>query len=535
MRDNSSAFYARNYFWLLLLVITVITVICLFKPLLLSVDSTYGFLAYKGTLLSRSFNIIQDIPAWDINGMNKVFVSWWSPGQWIFPGILNYFFGTRLGIASIWITFVSLIIGFAGYRRVFTHYKFSPLVSNLSLLIIFSSSTLYYCFIIYQGGEVLEFSIFPWFLLYVIRIRNISVSNLAGVAGIFACCFIAKTTLLIYCTLVLIARIFQLSSAPHKTLVSFKARNTLLILPAILILISTYFFYLSRGPHPAMINHFRISPEGILIPMTSPVTSILSIQQWVDRIARILSGFINPDFLSGFVYIFYAIILIFLSYLIRLLYRDKSISRDYKSLFIILYIGLFVFFVVAYSFSANIDFDSRHFKLVGYLFIPGILTLLLERIKQFRMELLVLGFWLVALVDIIYLKHKWARNRYLSINYFYRSYQPGIGMDNLDKTSYNELMHIDQKMTGQGGNFIFFVESTSDIGIDLYQRFIPFKPTDGDREKIYHKSGPELIIGISKKTLERQPGILRLKFPDYNNFRVISKTDDYIFILGKNY
>jgi hypothetical protein len=142
MRDNSSFYYPKKYLWVLPVVIAVITVYCLFKPLLLSIDSAYGFLAYKGTLFSHSFNIIPDLPTSDINGMNKVFVSWWSPGQWIFPGIVNYLFGTRLGVASILITFAALIFGFAGYKRVFDHYKFSPAVSFLSLVLIFSSSTL---------------------------------------------------------------------------------------------------------------------------------------------------------------------------------------------------------------------------------------------------------------------------------------------------------------------------------------------------------------------------------------------------------
>ena len=140
----------------------------------------------------------------------------------------------------------------------------------MSSLVIFSGATLYYCFIIYQGGEILEFAFFPWFLLYVFRIREISIRNLLGIAVLFLLCFIAKTTLIVYCILVLIAKLLLLiqSSLENRTGFQFSLGKLTLLLPAGCMVGLIYLFYLSRGPHPTLMNHLQISPEGFLIPLS---------------------------------------------------------------------------------------------------------------------------------------------------------------------------------------------------------------------------------------------------------------------------
>ena len=150
------SFSPCRYIWILLLLMTVVTVFCFFRPLVLSVDSTYGFLAYKGTLFFRQFNVIQQIPVNDMGRVNPVFMSWWSPGQWLFPGALNAVLGIRLGVGAILVSVIALVTGFIGYYRLFLFFNFSFAISLLSILIIFSSSTLYYSLIVYQGGEVLN-------------------------------------------------------------------------------------------------------------------------------------------------------------------------------------------------------------------------------------------------------------------------------------------------------------------------------------------------------------------------------------------
>ncbi len=524
----------KKYIWLLLLLLAVVSLYFIWKPLVLSVDSSFGFLAYKGTVSTHSFNVIQDIPGSDINRVNLVFISWWSPGQWLYPGILNYIFGTRLGVGAILITLISLVAGFWGYYQVFILYKFSRTISALSLLIIFSSSTLYYCFIVYQGGEVLEFAFFPWFLLYVGRIRRISIWNLIAVSILFLFCFVAKTTLLLYCTLVLIARIFHLFGRSRGGQFQMSPKSFLLILPALVLLFSVYILYLSRGPRPTLFNHFEIPAEGVFVSLLSPLCSILSIQEWLDRISRFFSESFQrsvPVYLISSV--FYLLLLVLFLRLLRWLILSKEITVSYKSLFIILYAGLSVFFLFCYSFNAIIDFNSRHFKLLGYLFVPGLLSILCEKFKFIWIQLAVILFLLLALTDIIYLKEKWTKGRYISANYFYRNYQPSAKQDKLDETSYREILNIDRQLSAGKENAVFFIESTTDVAIDLHHLSILQRSEDDIRSKIYHKKTPVLIVCISKKTLFQEPDILLYKFPDYRNFEKIRENDNFLFLLGK--
>src|ERR1044071_8727383 len=86
-----------------------------FAPLVLSTDSLYGFLAYKGSMQTGSFNMIADVSPNNINLVQKEFVSWWSPGQWVVPGLIHYVTGIKLGLASIITTLLFAAAGMAGY------------------------------------------------------------------------------------------------------------------------------------------------------------------------------------------------------------------------------------------------------------------------------------------------------------------------------------------------------------------------------------------------------------------------------------
>ena len=122
-----------------LFIITAVGLI--FAPLVLSTDSLYGFLVYKGSLCTQSFNTLANVSPVNINRFDKAFISWWSPGQWMLPASLNYFFGINLGHASIIITILANFTGLAGYSKLFKYFKFSQVITALSLLIILCSST----------------------------------------------------------------------------------------------------------------------------------------------------------------------------------------------------------------------------------------------------------------------------------------------------------------------------------------------------------------------------------------------------------
>ena len=532
MQEKNPVLSNKAIVCLLVLLLLVFSIYMLLKPLVLSVDSAYGFLAYQGSRLSHQFNVIQEISTKDIRQINRIFISWWSPGQWLYPGFLNAQFGIRLGVGAIGITLLSMILGMVGYYRVFIYFRFSRMISCWSLLLIFASSTFYYSFIIYQGGEVLEFAVFPWFALYFLIMWGITLVNILGIGLFFLICFVAKTTMIIYCTLVIVAKMGVMARGGSGNKFQLQPVMVLLILLPIFLTVLIWHFYLSIGPRPSLFNEFQIPTEGFFVSITSPLCSILSIQEWTGRISRVLSlsfnGRVSVLFISA---IFYGVLIICLFLIGRLIVHNKAILPSYKVLVNVLFAGLLAFFLFAYCFDARIDYSSRHFKLLGYLFIPGLLTALESRIFLRVLQSIVLLFCLVSIVDIVYLKEKWTRDRYISVHYFYRNYEPLAGQDGLDEKSYQNLLKLDRQPNSK--NEIIFVESTGDVGIDLHQLCIFQRPEDSVREKIYLHSGPDLIICISKKTLMREKDILVYKFPDYNVFKKIGETGNYLFFLGK--
>ncbi len=521
---------------LLLVLLTIPTIYCFFRPLVPSTDSSFGFLAYKGSQYFHAFNVVQVIPTEDIGKINPVFESWWSPGQWIFPGILNFFFGLKLGMASIWITLAALISGLIGYSKVFAYYKFPHRIIQFSLLVIFSGSTLYWSFVVYQGGEVLEFGIFPWFLFYIIRIRKLSFGALFWVTLLFLLCFIGKTTLILYCSFALLAKSWQMNGTDPGN--GFKWKNWILLFPAIFSLIFIWIFFLSLGPRPVLIHHFDPFPQAVLVPLSSPISSIVSIQQWAQRIDGFLTG--HSDRLQRGGLILNAIYLLLAGlvfFIFRLLKRMREIDTGYLNMLFILYCGLLAFFIFAYLFHANIDLSSRHFKLMGYFFVPGLLSALHRKWRPTILEGLILLLGLVAILDIFYLKGKWTTNRYLSNNYFYRNANlPGSIQDKLDAESYKKLLDVaGHRVKSSQTKTIFYVESSPDIGMDLPLPVIFQTASEKVNDSIYHKNGPQLLICISKSRLAEQPGIIQIKFPDYSQIESLGETANYRFFLANGH
>ena len=109
---------------LLCVSISFLCVCAFIYPLIPSIDSVAGFLTYKGSLATGNFNYYAEVSSVDISKNDSWFVSWWSPGQWIFPAIFNYFFGLSLGAASLVVTVGGAISGMLGFYKLFRSFGF---------------------------------------------------------------------------------------------------------------------------------------------------------------------------------------------------------------------------------------------------------------------------------------------------------------------------------------------------------------------------------------------------------------------------
>jgi len=497
-----------------------------YRPFIISVDSLYGFLAYKGTL-AHAFNRVIYIQPGNVNKINAAFEAWWAPGQWLYPGIFNYLFGARFGVASIIVTLICTAAGFIMYYKIFRLFKFTTTIAAISLVVIFCSSTFYYSFVIYQGGEIIEFCFFPCFLFYILSEKKNNFYTLFITTTLFLLCCIAKLTLLVYASSALFYKAFYQSIANYCKTKKNQINTSDLwqLLPFFVSAFLVEYFFLSKGATIPLFHYFHFSAESILIPFSSPLCSILSIQEWIIRLGRFTDSY-------ALQIVLYFVCTIAISIIGLKIARQKSINERYKWLLIFLFAGLLCFFIPAYLFKTDIDKSCRHFKLLGFLCIPGFIHVLREAFNFRYKPIIIALICLLTVIDIIYIKEKWAKNRYISINYFYRNEGFLDRIDGLDRFSYEKLIRLDKIFTKPdlSPETIFFIESTADVRMDMQHICIIQNPFDNNSNQPYKGNTRIIIACISKNTLSFNKNFLKNKFPDYHNFQLIDQTDNYSFI-----
>jgi hypothetical protein len=488
-----------------------------FCPLIISIDSILGFHAYKGTLINEAFNYRTEVSAADITKDNFIYVSWWSPGQWLFPAIFHYLLGLDLGHAMTLVTIIAAISGMAGFYRVFRYFNFSRVISYYSLLVIFCSYTFFYSFIVYQGGEILSFGIFPWFLYYVLTANRISFKNLSIITLLFLLCFIAKTTMMIYCLAVIAYKIAEPSLIhfiENKKVQGFRASGLLYAIPAILSVAAVQLF-LSKGPVPSAFA-FNATLSDVLVPLASPINGLLSINQLVGRADEagllISQQYFNIILIAVFAWLWF-----------RLL-KHKDIPASYKAILIILYISICCFFYYLYFMDTGVDYSPRHYKLMSYLFLPGFITLLMQFLKPKIFRFVFMGIGIASLAFFVYTKYDWVKGRYLSEESYYRNYDNKYDIDPVDKESYDRLMAL--AYSARQDSTIFFIEANHDIVLDIRSRcIVPWR----NITMPYYGHGPGIIACVSRKTLLTYPDLLPEKFPGYTIFEKIDETAACVF------
>jgi hypothetical protein len=202
---------------------------------------------------------------------------------------------------------------------------------------------------------------------------------------------------------------------------------------------------------------------------------------------------------------------------------------DYKRIVITLYAGLCLFFIFSYVMNTNIDYSTRHLKLLGFLTIPVLIMAVMERTgaRTFNIALA-----LAAAVNVVYfvqLQIKLTGDRYTSVQYFTRNTDKPEQTDSLDLASYRQLIAIDKRYRESKQPVIYYIESNADVSLDIPAPCIMQTPVTPVTEKTFRGKGPDVVACISKRTLEQHPGILQQKFPDAGPFRELAETGRYRF------
>jgi len=166
-RESSPDESLRLATYLPLLIPIILFLTSLYFPPMVASDSGIGFLALRSMFDGGAFNRITLPDPANIAADVAIFLTWWSPGQYLVPGTLVWL-GTSYGLALSLTVLVATIIGVVGWIQVARSFAVSYFVLFTFALGLNTFAYVVLQFQFYWGGELLLFAAAPW-SLYAMR------------------------------------------------------------------------------------------------------------------------------------------------------------------------------------------------------------------------------------------------------------------------------------------------------------------------------------------------------------------------------
>ena len=143
-------------------------------------DSAYGFMVWDSMLRGAASNSLIRPDVDDIARNVSEFFAVWSPGQYVFAGLIERL-GAGLGTAMTVVTTLFTVLGLVGWYRLYRRWNFPATSAAIAIALTAGSRHFALPFGIYNGGEVLLFGTLPWFLLVLGRWSTLSPLQAAGI------------------------------------------------------------------------------------------------------------------------------------------------------------------------------------------------------------------------------------------------------------------------------------------------------------------------------------------------------------------
>ena len=382
----------------ILVILAIYLVSSFLYPVSVYSDSAFGLFIWRSMLHGAPFNTVATPNPVDRAVDLFTFQPWWSPGQYLVPGVISLT-GLTPGRA-IWITVaLASIVGLTGCYRLYHRLGFSQNISLISCLILVLTRGFTLPFHTYNGGEILLFGFLPWAMLLGLRVRNLSLPSIPLLVSAFLFGAFLKHSFFITAFAILAAKVlteaFSLSwpwpSGQRRRLAGLVARAGLIFGAFYAIL---HFGYLARGTDPSELGGGKFSLFPSIYGISAPLLSAASFGEVLPRI--FVSGS-TPRFESlaelGWLYAILAILAI-------VTYREicRHGSAEYRTWLVAFVVIFTIALAVLSARTPEIHNEDRHFRPVALLVAPGLTALLLRQ----RANLLRLSLGLILLLGTGY-------------------------------------------------------------------------------------------------------------------------------------
>jgi hypothetical protein len=366
--------------YLLLLVPIILFLGSLYIPPTIISDSGIGLLALRNMLDGEAFNSITTPDPANIANDVVTFLTWWSPGQYLVPGIFVWL-GTSYGLAISLTTLIATLIGVFGWIQVARSFAVSSFVLFVFVLGLNTFPYVTQRFLNYWGGELLLFATAPW-SLYAMLWSTTKSPILCFTISLFsaALLFFAKLAgLIVFATNVM--AISLLALANHRRLVS---SIIAMWVASAIAAVCFMMFWVGRGPVAAdptvqaLYHMYRAIPFSWFAMLFSVAGAAFSGiygvalflgHPWMQISFQWATGLLGPLGLLLMVWVWYR--------LRHTRYRNMTV----------LLLTIILMYSIATSITLYlwgvISFEDRHFRYAGILFF----VLLLTAVDQWRIPL----------------------------------------------------------------------------------------------------------------------------------------------------
>jgi hypothetical protein len=507
-------------------VITLVLGTLIFNcPPALFPDPAFGFQVMRSMLLGGGFNLSVTPDQANVAHNTSLFLTWWSPGQYMLPYCFKMLFGVNMGqSAALTILFCDLL-GIFGFYAFFRKVGFSKMISALSILFIISQQYFVIPYIFYNGGETLLFGFLGWFLYGCFSFKQINWQLfvfviLSGWIGFFC-----KSAFLWMYAAGLLCLWINLCNGKKEWLYWIK-QGAIVAIPTLISLGTIYKSFLSKGTNPTAASlGFHLSFEAFSFPLASPLLSGFSVDDLVHGLVYHQDDVIFTSAQTNMALVF----LMALSIGLFVAILKKIPSATYKLAVSAFYGVAILFFTQVFLRRLNISYEGRHFRIVGLLFIPGAIYLLFTLKPVIKTVLIIV----------------WAALAVSSIYYFVGDYKfnltksahgpSGFSQQYIDQSSLNYLQKLDEAHP----NNALFAFASNDIGLEImHNRIISMDPFEGVTAKAYidnneYDGHAGMLYVLLPVAYSNSIGMFELCFPNYKKFSVRTLSKGYVLLIGE--
>jgi hypothetical protein len=491
-------------------------------------DSVSGFLAMRSMERGAAFNHTFVLNPDDITVDNSNFTSWWSPGQYLVPMTIGSL-GFDLGQSMLITILLAWLIGVAGFALLWRRLGFSPEVTAISMAVLVSQSYVLDWSRFYHGGELLQWSFLPWFILLALRCRELKWHQVAALALGLILGIVFKSAFAIVGASV-IASVLFLEVAERGGPLRLRALSlTARAAVAVGIALAALWFYVSQGNSPAGQKPWTLSSIAVrelLFAAAGPLNSLFGL--WKSYIP-LTETYVWPAPGLTWPLLQVSLISVLLLYFII---RFSGSSREYLTLLVGVYVCVVAAFSLAFSLDLLISFNERHFRMAGVLFIPGFVAMLNRipfRAGRFASLGLLAALSLSLTFHFAFPTQDDPRARPVSTSGFSHIYATQAALD--------ALSALDEQL-GPGNNLIGVPWPQLALDVQnsrIYNMRLALVGEEYFRHRIFFGRVDNLIVMIPAEMEERGASEVILRIfkehrDDWLQIRPVPEVEDYVFM-----